>query len=131
MRHSGVTIDRAEYDPANMGQYGDQVYKDGFSGRAWLSRDTCIKEANTTMMMHEGYCPHGGQLYVNENGEDVAPHRFCSRMENYSYQLNLNEASTWVRDVVVEPGLGVRRRRHAAGRVASQRQRPQELLVGR
>ena len=98
-----VTIDRAEYDNVT---YGDMTWRDGFSGRAWLSRDTCVKGANTSIVQHDGYCPHGGELYVNTHGHDVSPHRFCSRFQNYSYQLNLQPGTTYVRDAIVDPDEG-------------------------
>lgn len=79
-----VTLDRAEF---NDRAHPDAAWRDGVLGRAWLSRGGCLRGANTTVVEHAGYCPHGGALYVGADGVDVEPHRFCSRDLNYSHRL--------------------------------------------
>ena len=99
-----VTIERAEYDNVT---YGDMTWRDGFSGRVWLSRDSCIRGANVSVVEHHGYCPHGGALSVDPSTfEDIPPHRFCSRDSNQSYSVN-TFGESYVRDSFISPTLGV------------------------
>ena len=55
----------------------------------------------------QGYCPHGGYLRVDEAGNDVNPHRYCSRYENYTYGVQLGPNSSYERAATVTPGEGV------------------------
>ena len=99
-----VTIDRAEFDNQT---YPDQIWRDGFTGRAWLSRGTCIKGANLTIAYADGYCPQGGLLTVDPATQlDVPPHRFCSRELNYSYTLNIPQTAHYVRDATISDSHG-------------------------
>lgn len=99
-----VTVERDEYDN---GTYPDASWRDGFSGRAWLTRDHCVRGGNVSMVEHEGYCPHGGALYVDAATQQyVSPHRFCSLELNYSYRLNLLD-DAFVREADVAEGHGV------------------------
>ena len=98
-----MTIERPEYDNVT---YPHAPWRDGFSGRAWLSRDHCIRGANLSFVEHPGECPHGGWLYVDETGADVNPHRFCSRDLNWSYSVFMQKGTTFVREAHVAPGLG-------------------------
>ena len=94
---------RREYDNAT---FAVPTF-DGFSGRAWLSRDTCLQHANVSIVHHDGWCPHGGQLSVDpETLEDIPPHRFCSRYFNYSYRVDWPPTEEYVREVSVQPDVG-------------------------
>jgi len=106
-----VTIDRPEYDDVT---FPDASWRDGFSGRAWLSKDSCINHAVIEEVEHHGYCPHGGSLAVDaDTFQDIEPHRFCSRDRNYSFdvafadsELAGGSAARFVRDAHVTPGVG-------------------------
>lgn len=99
-----VTLQRSDFDNVS---FADDPWRDGLMGLAWLSRDTCVRNATVYRQDVKGYCPHGGHLYVDESGNDVAPHRFCSRYENYTYHVRLPDGGTLAdREVKVEPGHG-------------------------
>ena len=51
-----VVIDRSEYDPAS---FPDGPWRDGFSGRAWLSKAACVHDVSLIVTEHSGECPHG------------------------------------------------------------------------
>ena len=98
-----VTIERDEFDNVT---YPD-AFRDGLFGRAWLSKDSCLSGSTFSTEFYEGYCPHGGTLHVDDMGRDVNPHPHCSRVANYSYEIDLPDASTYVREMLVSPGGGV------------------------
>ena len=95
-----LTIDRADYDNTTY----PESWQDGFSGRAWLSKGSCIRGATLVETEHVGYCPHGNS-YANH---------MCTHERNWSIdvvfppsQLAGGPNATYVLDVHVAPELGV------------------------
>jgi len=89
-----LTLTRREYDNSTY----REVLQDGFAGQVWLSKGTCV-EAGVSQVEVYDYCPHGGELVTNTTADiDYWPHPLCSRDQNLTYEIDIDDAS-WVRRI--------------------------------
>ena len=100
-----LTIDRPEFD--NITFLG-QPWKDGFTGRAWLSKGGCLTGANVSVLPTPGYCTHGDATHADPltGGQDLE-HRFCTAELNYTYEVNLPPGTQFVRTATIDASHGV------------------------